>query len=423
MKKTLALSIAVLLLPVIARAQRVDTTKVKPGTYVPELGYFQKAYRDDSDPRFMITDKDGRFSLGVGGTVHMGTFYDFDGAMEGNAFSPGEIAIPMDRTGHFDYTAESSEVYVKARATCGKHKITAVMQLSGEEDNGKDYIMLGKAYVSVDGFTVGKTYSFFMDLEAGPMTVDLQGPNTQISRTHNLVGYTLPIGSKWTVAAALEAPHSISEDYEASKVSADYNQLPDLAAHVKYRGAKGHVQIGALLRQVSYWSSRTGFDVAADGVTKRASGFGVSLSGNYKPSDKLTLSAQAIYGRGISYYIQDLSGLDLSLGMKPAPDADGYAALAPLAAAGGYVSATYRWSDSFRSSAVYGLCHLDPRGLEVADPFKRTSYAAANLFYYFSPYCFLGVEYLYGQKLIYAAAPGADRGHANRLNACLCYKF
>ena len=103
MKKTLALSIAVLLLPVIARAQRVDTTKVKPGTYVPELGYFQKAYRDDSDLRFMITDKDGRFSLGVGGTVHMGTFYDFDGAMEGNAFSPGEIAIPMDRTGHFDY--------------------------------------------------------------------------------------------------------------------------------------------------------------------------------------------------------------------------------------------------------------------------------------------------------------------------------
>lgn len=409
------------MLPSLTFAQRVDTTAVEPDRYVPQLGYFQKAYRDDSDPHFMITDDERCFSLGVGGTVHLNTFYDFNGAMDGYSFSPGTIAIPVDNTGHFGYTATGSNVYVKARATKDKHTVIAYLQLQGAEINGSDYVMLSKAYVSVDGFTVGKTYSFFMDLEAGPMTVDLQGPNTQIARTHNLVGYTLPMG-KWTAAAALEAPHTISESFQEYNVSSDYSNIPDLAFHLKYRGGKGHVQAGVLLRQVSYWASTSGFDIASEGITKYATGYGVSLSGNYSPTDKLTLSAQGIYGKGVSYYIQDLAGLGLSLGMEGVTDDQGFSTLKPMAAGGGYASASYKWSKKFRSSVVYGLCHLDNRGLRTADPFKRSDYVAANLFYYFSPRCFLGAEFLHGQKRIYAEG-GADRGEANRLNACVCYKF
>lgn len=416
------LTLAALLLPTLLLAQRVDTTAVIPDKYVPELGYFQKAHSDVSDPRFMITDDDRHFSMGVGGTVHLNTFYDFGGSMDGYSFSPGTISIPVDETGNFGYTATGSNIFVKARATKDKHKLTAYLQLAGAEINGTDYVLLSKAYVSVDGLTIGKTYSFFMDLEAGPMTVDLQGPNTQISRKHNLIGYTLPLGQHWTIAAALEAPHTIGESYQKYNVSSDYNQFPDLAAHLKYRGDKGHIQGGMIFRQVSYWASNTGFSVASDGVTKYVSGYGFSLSGNFTPSSKLTFSAQGIWGKGISYYIQDLAGLGLSLGMEDTLNGQGYPTLQPLAASGGYASVSYKWTESIRSSAVYGICRLDNRGLYVADPFKRSDYLAANIFYYFSANCFLGMEYLYGRKFIYASED-EDRGVANRLNACLCYRF
>lgn len=415
------LTVTALLLPALAFAQRVDTTAVDPDRYEPQLGYFQKAHRDDSDPRFMITDNEKRFSLGIGGMVHLNTFYDFDGAMDGYSFSPGTIAIPVDKTDHFGYTATGSNVYVKARATKGRHTVTAYLQLQGAEIDGTDYILLSKAYVSVDRFTIGKTYSFFMDLEAGPMTVDLQGPNTQIAMVHNLIGYTFPMG-RWTAAAALEAPHTIGDSFQEYKVSSDYNSFPDLAVHLKYRGDRGHVQAGLLLRQVSYWTSKSGFSTASDGITKYASGYGFSLSGNFSPSDKLTLSAQGIYGKGVSYYIQDLAGLGLSLGMENGFDSQGYPTLAPLPAAGGYASASYKWSETLRSSVVFGLCHLDNKSLLTADRFKNSDYIAANLFYYFSPTCFLGVEYLNGRKWIYSDG-GADMGYANRLNACVCYRF
>lgn len=421
MKRYLAL--AALLLPLAVQAQRVDTISVDPDKYVPELGYFQKAHTDASDPRFMLTDGEGSFSLGVGGMVHLNTFYDFNGAMDGYLFSPGTIAIPVDNTGNFGYTATGSNIYVKAKANKGKHKITAYLSLQGAEVSGTDYILLSKAYVSIDGLTVGKTYSYFMDLEAGPLTVDLEGPNTQIASSHSLIGYTQPIGNNWTLAAALEAPHTIGTSWRAYGVSSDYNKYPDLAAHMKYRGEKGHIQSGLLLREVSYWASKTGFTVASEGVTKYVTGYGVSLSGNYNPSKKLSFSAQGIYGKGVSHYIQDLASLGLSLGMEFTPDSEGYPTLKPLTAFGGYASASYKWSEAVRSSVVYGFCGLDDGGLRVSDPFKRSDYVAANVFFFFSHYCFLGVEYLYGRKLINAAPGAEDSGYANRLNATICYRF
>ena len=55
--------------------------------------------------------------------------------MDGYSFSPGTIAIPVDNTGNFGYTATGSNIFVKARATKGKHKLTAYLQLAGAEIN------------------------------------------------------------------------------------------------------------------------------------------------------------------------------------------------------------------------------------------------------------------------------------------------
>ena len=44
-------------------------------------------------------------------------------------------AIPVDNTGNFGYTATGSNIFVKARATKGKHKLAAYLQLAGAEIN------------------------------------------------------------------------------------------------------------------------------------------------------------------------------------------------------------------------------------------------------------------------------------------------
>ena len=371
----------------------------------------------------MITDNTGKFVFGLGATFHMTGYFDFAGSIRDYTFKPSLISIPTYEPQHLGFTMSNTEFHIKAKSYLGKHRLIAYLQINNKaKEWGTNDIRLQQAYISWNNFSVGRTYSFFMDLEAGPMTVDLQGPNTQISRTHNLIGYTLPLGQHWTIAAALEAPHTIGKSYQKYNVSSDYNQFPDFAAHLKYRGDKGHIQGGLILRQVSYWASNTGFSVASDGVTKYVSGYGFSLSGNFTPSSKLTFSAQGIWGKGISYYIQDLAGLGLSLGMEDALDGQGYPTLQPLAVSGGYASVSYKWTDSIRSSAVYGICRLDDGGLYAADPFKRSDYLAANIFYYFSANCFFGMEYLYGRKFIYASED-EDRGVANRLNACLCYRF
>ena len=386
--------------------------------YNPEIGYFQKAHRDDGDPRYMITDGSG-FSLGIGGRVLASSYFDFDGALDGYCFSPSSIAVPTDHTNNFGYTITGSSVYVKARAENSKHKLIAYLELGGVESGKTDMVLLSKAYVSVNGLSIGKTYSFFMDLAAGPMTVDLQGPNTQIAKTHNLIGYQKRLGN-FTLGLSLEDPTTIN--YKDDDINADYNRIPDGVLFAKYRGEKGHVQVGFLGRELNYWVSKTGFAVAADGLTKRAKGFGVSLSGNFNPSKKLSFSASSVFGKGIGGYIQDLDGTYASLGKCKQYDDDGYPVLKPITAYGGYLSASYKWSDKSQSSVVYGLCMMDKGDLITATDFLSSQYAAINYVYFISAHCFAGVEYLYGRKNITTTASDSY-GYANRFAASLCYRF
>lgn len=58
MMKRFLLAAAIMLLPFGLRAQNVITNDCSEDNYSNELGFFQKAYRDQSDPRFMFRDGD-----------------------------------------------------------------------------------------------------------------------------------------------------------------------------------------------------------------------------------------------------------------------------------------------------------------------------------------------------------------------------
>lgn len=401
-------------------AEETDSTNHKE--YVEEIGYLQKAYSDAGDPRFMLTTKDNVLSVGFGARIQCNAFYDFSGALGSHQFAPSSISVPTDKTGHFDYTAAGTKLYAKARAQKGKFKVIAYIDFTCKEnvEKNREDICLGKAYMSVNGLTIGKTYSYFMDLKAGPATVDLKGPNTQVSLTHTLIGYTYKFNPHWTLAAALEKPSKIVNDKTVEGIKQNYNKYPDVTFHLKYKGSHGHVQVAGLWENISYWLSHDGTGANAEEVSRRTSGYGIALSGEYKALPNLSFSAQGVYGKGVANYIQDLANSSLHLCSSGQIDKEGYVIFKSVPAFGAYVSATYSWTLSLMSNIIYGYCAIDRKdSYSYANDFAHSQYFAANLFYYITPYCFGGIEYNFGEKKI---ASGI-KGHANRINLCAVYRF
>ena len=408
-----------------AHAAAPDSLSIKNDVYNPEDGFFHKAYRDASDPTFMFTDSKGDFSFGIGGTVVASAYYDIRGSIDSYMFNTSAISVPTDPSNHIGFTCTGSNVYLKARTNKSKVKVAAYLELTGAEANFTDYVFLQQAYLSVGRFSIGKTYSFFTALEAGVRTVDLRGPNTQVYNIHPLIGYSQAIGKHFSFGAAIEQPSEISSYYQNSaNVSADYNRLPDVAARIKYRGDKGHIQLSAIYRELSYWASNTGFEIG-QGKTFYKSAYGISVGASLRPFKNFTVSGQGVYGKGIATYVQDLSSQTVNLLQEDYLTDDGYSVLTPTPVYGGYVGASYDFADRFELSAVYGTCNLSKKDDQyAASTFKNTQYASLNLFYFVSKSCMAGFAYTTGRKHIYTTAASEDSmGKANRLNAYFVYRF
>ncbi len=404
-----------------------DTVGDDPSRYTEELGYFRKAHSDLGDPRFMFTDQSGNFTFGLGGTFSTIGYFDFLGAVDGADFLPSNIAIPTDYSNQYGLTARGSNLSVKAKGFIGKNKLLGFMRLKPYMHGTNLSVKMDQVYLSFNGITVGQTYSFFMDLEAGPMTIDLQGPNSQVCKTHPLIGYTRYFGDRLMVGAALEESFLAfsSDKFGQYGIKNTYRSIPDVAARVKYKGGEGHVQLAAIFTDNAYWCDST-FAVAASGINRHALGYGFSLSGNYNPFRHVGFSGQFACGKGIANYIQDFDGLDLEL-TADRQRIDGYVKLRSRWALGGFLSTNINWSERLLSNLIYGISYVPPAAgkIEMNDQRLRlTTYGVVNLFWRIDPYARVGVEYVFGYKQVEAERIGdPTTGFANRLNASFIYQF
>ena len=420
MKKSFFLILAcVCVLTAQARVKR-DTTSVDIREYTNEPGYFQKANRDLNDPRFMFHDDKTNFDFGVGGTVEAACYYGFNGALPSSAFTPDVIAVPTDRSNMFGTKIGGSELHAKARVYWKNHKVTGYIKFGGDSNNK---IELKEAYISFDGFSIGKIPSFFTDLEfgvMGRMTV-----STQSDVSQPLVGYTYRHKKGWEVAVAIERANLRMEDYSIDNVNWSYQTMPDITAHVKYRWDKGHVQLGGVLRRMTYcaydsiWAKSLDRPIlASDGKNMHVWGYGVSLSGNYKPTKGLTLSAIVNGGKGIAKYTDYCSDLNLDLGYSNKEDGN-YQVMEALPLASAAFSAQYEWQKKFSTAVQFGYARcFQKETTPYVDAFKSCTFASANVFYYIKDWAFIGLEYLYGKRTEYAdpkVPKPRHYGHSNRV--------
>ena len=389
--------------------------------YREEQGFYHKANRELSDPRFMWSDQDRKIDFGIGCTANVLTFLGIGGQSQDFDFTPGSIFVPSTNDCMYDMSIGGTEVHFKARTYLpNNHKMGAYIKIGAGRDNA---ISLNQAYISYDNFSIGLIPTFFMDLEVGVMTSGL-GFNSQVDKSHPLIGYTFHPGKRVSIAAALEWPDLDLDHYpSASGIASTYQPVPDIAAHIKYRGDKGHVQFGAVARLLTYWALDYPAVSMDSGVNRIEPGFGLSFSGNYKPIDRLKLSWELTTGAGYANYLNNLCDLHLDLGRK-AMDDGGFARMATIPVTSDQIAAQYDFSDKFTSSIVAGYTWCGQRdGVKNFDPIRDCFSLIGNFFWNINEYSYLGVEYLFGSRSIYAPEGTPSYGSAHRLAMVMAYFF
>jgi outer membrane DcaP-like protein len=265
---------------------------------------------------------------------------------------------------------------------------------------------LRHAYAQGKNLLVGQTFSNFMDPDAGPDTLDFQGPNSQVSIRNPQMRYTFRLGKTTTTSISIEKPSS-DVSFKTPEFSSQPNSpSPDGTVQFRHDMDFGHVQLAALFRDISAF--------LPDGRSDSVFGWGFNLSGLFKVG-KDNLTYQGAYGNGIARYINDSSGLGIDAAVISTLDPR-LEAVPMVAAYGGY---QHLWFSKLRSSVVYGFLQSENTPAQVSSAFHRSGYGAANLIWSPIPQLSFGSEFLYGWRV----NKDNSTGNAPRVQISAKYNF
>jgi hypothetical protein len=154
---------------------------------------------------------------------------------------------------------------------------------------------------------------------------------------------------------------------------------PDVVGRLKWKGARGHVQLSGFLGGALFEPD--------SGSEQRVAASGVNLSGALKVGKRDQVTGQVIYGPGIARY---------RFGHYAAPDVNGD--IKPITGIGATVGYQHYWSPAWSSFAVYNHGIDEPEDGEPSTDADLVTYGAVNLLWHFADHAFVGAEYLHGLR-------------------------
>ncbi len=370
----------------------------------------------DAVPHFAIVGKEGKFYLGIGGTVKVTAGEDWGAPIDNpNEFITSDIApvAPGDGT-KFQISAQQSSLYLNFVALPdSKDKIGAFIGMNFLNN----YVpVLQYAYLKWRGIKAGYDYSTFSDNGAMPATIDYEGPNAATAFPTPMISYTYNFGKNknWSAAAGLELPqYSITPNNYSRSVN---QAVPDIPVALKYSWNKSQdwLKFSAIFRNLCY---RPTF---ADKNTD-VFGWGIQLSGTAQIVPNLRGYWTGVYGHGIASYIQDINGMYMDL--MPYKDDKELKATKTWGAFGGlqydftknvYATVSYSHVRNYADSWNPALNSASWGG-----QYKYAQYAVANVFWNVNSILTTGVEYIYGRRV----NNDRSQAHANRLQAMIQLSF
>lgn len=243
---------------------------------------------------------------------------------------------------------------------------------------------LRHVYTQVKNLLIGQTFSNFMDPDAGPDTLDFQGPNGQVSIRNPQIRYSAKLGEKSSLRFSVEKPSS-DVAFKTPEFSALPNSpTPDFAVTFRHEYKSGHVQFGTLFRDIAAY--------LPNGARDSVFGWGLNFTGAQKVYKKDTFTYQAAYGPGIQRYVNDTSGL----GIDAAVVSSYQQYLRALPTTATYFGFQHWWSEKVRSSVVYGFAQVNNTAYQPGSTFHKSNYTAGNLICNVYGSLWVGGEFLYG---------------------------
>lgn len=368
-------------------------------------------------PRFALFGKENKFYMGIGANIEAIGVYDFGCPLP----KPNEFitsSIPMQKSpgngAMFRFGAQRSNVYLNVVALPGmSDQLGAYVNINFL---GNGYApSLNMAYLKYRGITAGYAFSIFSDAAATLATIDNQGPNAFTGVIHGMIAYEKTFGKdkEWKVGIGLDNPNqSFTEAYNTEAVS---QRIPDIPFYIQrnWAGGNGWFRMSGIIRNLYYR------DLMSERNVDKI-GWGIKTSGSTPISGGLSGVWQAVYGKGIASYIQDLTGT----GMDLMPDPSDGSVLDPVEAWAGYAGLRYQFNPKLFCTATYS--HVRTYAHDFADSsvgwkqgYRYAQYVVGNVFYQVNSIVQLGAEYLYGRRVDY----GGTQAHDNRIEALLQVSF
>lgn len=337
-------------------------------------------YGDDLSGFFKLPNTDS--IMRIGGYLKMDAIYDLDPTGDPDQFLVAYLPS-AGAENQFHMHAKQTRINFEIRRPTNDDM--GPLRILIENDFfGPDYstnYRLRHAFAQVNNILGGYTYSTFMDADALPNTLDFAGPGGAVFLLTPQLRFSKDLGEGTNVAFALERP-AAEIDYGAGPALEANTPMPDIVARARWEAEGGHLQIGAVARQVG-WSDGAGQD---DTVT----GIGGSISGVVKTVGDDSIQFSLTGGEGIGHYYSDLNGGTSDAGF----DANGD--LEALSSAGGFISYQHFWNDKWNTALVYGNLQVDNSTGQLGSALHKDEYASLNLIWNPVGSLNLGMEILQG---------------------------
>lgn len=368
-------------------------------------------FHDPKSSRFLLTDRKGRFALGIGGYVKATAEYDFGGISDDVDFYPSLIPNKGETyiRNQFQMDATTSTIFLKL---VGRTKSLGdfVVYTAGNFRGGSKVFELQNAYASFLGFTLGYDYTIFMDLAACPPTIDFAGPNGMLFVRTTQFRYERGFGKGWKAGIAVEMP--VVDGITNQNLRISNQRMPNFPAYIQYTWNKNsHIRIAGLVRNMTYENL----------ISKRVeseAGWGVMAATTFNVTKKLSVFGQGTYGRGIGQYLNDISNLNVDL--VPDPKKEGTMQVLPMM--GWYAGLQYNITSKIFVSSTYSQSRLYSEKdypSTPSDQYRYGQYLVANIFWNVNSGLQLGAEYLRGWRTDF----NDETRHANRVNLSAQYSF
>lgn len=313
-----------------------------------------------------------------------------------------------DESANFDMHARQSRLFTKSttaldngKTVKGYFEIDFMATAGGDERITNGYSPeLRHAVFSYENWTMGQTWSTYMDTAVLPDSLDFIG-NTDgaVFVRQAQIRYT-----RGAFQFALENPQTTVTPFAGgARIVTDDNAMPDLVARFNHAAAWGSFSAALLARELSYENGA---------INDSTYGYGLGLNAkvNLPGGDDLRLTLN--HGEGLGRYVALNAGNDAVL-----TAGNDLEAIAVTAYAAAY---RHNWNPKWRSSLVWSQLLVDNEvaltGLAVPEAIHSVS---ANLIKQVADKLLVGIELRHANQ---ALESGAD-GDLNRLQFSARYDF